>query len=194
MLPLLSKFFPFRLQCCLESRRVLLIMYLLSFFIDLVPSKLQKELKLQYNSMSELLRHFWSCFPVKTQFLEEKVRLNMLKHTVPLAAGFCSADRSRRLFPSRSLREQFKFATMDLINSDSFYLMWLVAKTNYRSLQGVRASSPFGVGGGGISWNVARWRVCSQAKVIAAFIVFPREKACYLGWIELCATAFFLRE
>ncbi|CAH3152099.1 unnamed protein product [Porites evermanni] len=39
----------------------------------LVPSKLQKELKLQYNSLSELLRHFWSCFPVKTQFLEEKV-------------------------------------------------------------------------------------------------------------------------
>ena len=149
MLPLLSKFFRFRLQCCLESRRVLLIMYLLSFFIDLVPSKLQKELKLQYNSLSELLRHFWSCFPVKTQFLEEKVRLNMLKHTVPLAAGFCSADRSRRLFPSRSLREQFKFATMDLINSDSFYLMWLVAKTNYRSLQGVRASSPFGVCGVG---------------------------------------------
>ena len=78
VLLLLGKFLPFRLQCCLESRRVLLIMYLLSFFTDLVPSKLQKELKLQYNSLSELLRHFWSCFPVKTQFLEEKVRLSML--------------------------------------------------------------------------------------------------------------------
>jgi len=39
----------------------------------LVSSSLQKELKLQYNSLSELLRHFWSCFPVKTQLLEEKV-------------------------------------------------------------------------------------------------------------------------
>ncbi|XP_068717485.1 general transcription factor IIH subunit 1-like [Montipora capricornis] len=39
----------------------------------LVSSSLQKELKLQYNSLSELLRHFWSCFPVKTQLLEEKM-------------------------------------------------------------------------------------------------------------------------
>ena len=42
-------------------------------FVDLVSSSLQKELKLHYNSLSELLRHFWSCFPVKSQFLEEKV-------------------------------------------------------------------------------------------------------------------------
>ena len=41
---------------------------------DLVSSSLQAEVKLQYNSLAELLRHFWSCFPVKTQFLEEKVR------------------------------------------------------------------------------------------------------------------------
>ncbi|KAJ7391064.1 General transcription factor IIH subunit 1 [Desmophyllum pertusum] len=39
----------------------------------LVSSSLQAEVKLQYNSLSELLRHFWSCFPVKTQFLEERI-------------------------------------------------------------------------------------------------------------------------
>ncbi|XP_074637920.1 general transcription factor IIH subunit 1-like [Acropora palmata] len=39
----------------------------------LVSSSLQKELKSQYNSLSELLRHFWSCFPVKTQLLEDKM-------------------------------------------------------------------------------------------------------------------------
>jgi len=39
----------------------------------LVSSSLQAEVKLQYNSLAELLRHFWSCFPVKTQFLEEKM-------------------------------------------------------------------------------------------------------------------------
>ena len=44
------------------------------FVTDLVSSSVQAEVKLQYNSLSELLRHFWSCFPVKTQFLEEKVR------------------------------------------------------------------------------------------------------------------------
>lgn len=47
---------------------------LLCVLSDLVSSSLQAEVKLQYNSLSELLRHFWSCFPVKTQFLEEKVR------------------------------------------------------------------------------------------------------------------------
>ena len=92
VLPLLSIFLPLRLQWCLERRRVLLIMHLLSFFTDLVPSKLQKELKLQYNSLSELLRHFWSCFPVKTQFLEEKVRFNMLKHTMPFVAWAVLGD------------------------------------------------------------------------------------------------------
>lgn len=46
---------------------------LLCCIVDLVSSSLQKELKSQYNSLSELLRHFWSCFPVKTQLLEEKV-------------------------------------------------------------------------------------------------------------------------
>lgn len=39
----------------------------------LVSSSVQAEVKLQYNSLSELLRHFWSCFPIKTQFLEEKM-------------------------------------------------------------------------------------------------------------------------
>ena len=45
---------------------------------DLVSSSLQAEVKLQYNSLAELLRHFWSCFPVKTQFLEEKVTTNKI--------------------------------------------------------------------------------------------------------------------
>ena len=45
---------------------------LLCCIVDLVSSSLQKELKSQYNSLSELLRHFWSCFPVKTQLLEDK--------------------------------------------------------------------------------------------------------------------------
>lgn len=48
-------------------------MFLFCVPSDLVSSSLQAEVKLQYNSLAELLRHFWSCFPVKTQFLEEKV-------------------------------------------------------------------------------------------------------------------------
>ncbi len=40
---------------------------------ELVPEPVQLELKNLYNALCELLRHFWSCFPTNTPFLEEKV-------------------------------------------------------------------------------------------------------------------------
>ncbi|TRY95995.1 hypothetical protein DNTS_002157 [Danionella cerebrum] len=40
---------------------------------QLIPSDIQSELKHLYTAAGELLRHFWSCFPVNTPFLEEKV-------------------------------------------------------------------------------------------------------------------------
>ncbi|KAL0968831.1 hypothetical protein UPYG_G00272460 [Umbra pygmaea] len=40
---------------------------------QMVPSDVQGELKQLYTAAGELLRHFWSCFPVNTPFLEEKV-------------------------------------------------------------------------------------------------------------------------
>ncbi|XP_053304642.1 general transcription factor IIH subunit 1 [Spea bombifrons] len=40
---------------------------------QLVPSDIQSELKHLYVAVGELLRHFWSCFPVNTPFLDEKV-------------------------------------------------------------------------------------------------------------------------
>ncbi|XP_029909681.1 general transcription factor IIH subunit 1 [Myripristis murdjan] len=40
---------------------------------QMVPSEVQGELKHLYTAAGELLRHFWSCFPVNTPFLEEKV-------------------------------------------------------------------------------------------------------------------------
>ncbi|XP_071385140.1 general transcription factor IIH subunit 1 [Centroberyx affinis] len=40
---------------------------------QMVPSEVQGELKHLYTAVGELLRHFWSCFPVNTPFLEEKV-------------------------------------------------------------------------------------------------------------------------
>lgn len=39
----------------------------------MVPNDIQSELKHLYVAVGELLRHFWSCFPVNTPFLEEKV-------------------------------------------------------------------------------------------------------------------------
>ncbi|PWA30541.1 hypothetical protein CCH79_00015339, partial [Gambusia affinis] len=40
---------------------------------QMVPNDIQGELKHLYIAAGELLRHFWSCFPVNTPFLEEKV-------------------------------------------------------------------------------------------------------------------------
>ncbi|XP_072292059.1 general transcription factor IIH subunit 1 [Eucyclogobius newberryi] len=40
---------------------------------QMIPSEVQGELKHLYAAAAELLRHFWSCFPVNTPFLEEKV-------------------------------------------------------------------------------------------------------------------------
>uniref|UniRef100_A0A671NXI7 General transcription factor IIH subunit 1 n=1 Tax=Sinocyclocheilus anshuiensis TaxID=1608454 RepID=A0A671NXI7_9TELE len=40
---------------------------------QLVPTDVQSELKHLYTAAGELLRHFWSCFPVSTPFLEEKL-------------------------------------------------------------------------------------------------------------------------
>lgn len=47
-------------------------------FIDqILTENLKIELQHLYASASELLRHFWSCFPVNTSFLQEKVvRMN----------------------------------------------------------------------------------------------------------------------
>lgn len=40
---------------------------------QMIPTEVQGELKHLYVAAGELLRHFWSCFPVNTPFLEEKV-------------------------------------------------------------------------------------------------------------------------
>lgn len=40
---------------------------------QMIPEDVQNELKQQYTALCELLRHFWSCFPTSTKFLEDKV-------------------------------------------------------------------------------------------------------------------------
>ncbi|XP_050441837.1 general transcription factor IIH subunit 1 [Adelges cooleyi] len=40
---------------------------------QLVPATVEKDLRQLYISLGELLRHFWSCFPVTTPALEEKL-------------------------------------------------------------------------------------------------------------------------
>ncbi|XP_078333763.1 general transcription factor IIH subunit 1-like [Crassostrea virginica] len=40
---------------------------------QIVPSEVQEEVKANYSALLELLRHFWTCFPVSSKSLEEKV-------------------------------------------------------------------------------------------------------------------------
>uniref|UniRef100_A0A3P8V3Q7 General transcription factor IIH subunit 1 n=1 Tax=Cynoglossus semilaevis TaxID=244447 RepID=A0A3P8V3Q7_CYNSE len=40
---------------------------------QMIPTDIQGELKHLYVAAGELLRHYWSCFPVNTPFLEEKL-------------------------------------------------------------------------------------------------------------------------
>ncbi|XP_065647449.1 general transcription factor IIH subunit 1 isoform X1 [Hydra vulgaris] len=45
-----------------------------STFVDNISLQLYQETRKNYLSLAELLRHFWSCFPIKTAQLEEKVQ------------------------------------------------------------------------------------------------------------------------
>ncbi|XP_062594471.1 general transcription factor IIH subunit 1-like isoform X2 [Saccostrea cucullata] len=40
---------------------------------QIVPQDVQEEVKANYSALLELLRHFWTCFPVSSKSLEEKV-------------------------------------------------------------------------------------------------------------------------
>ena len=57
--------------------------------VELVPHTVQKELKNLYNALCELLRHFWSCFPANTPFLEDKVCVRI--HETTLAASLVTS-------------------------------------------------------------------------------------------------------
>ncbi|XP_062973262.1 general transcription factor IIH subunit 1 [Elgaria multicarinata webbii] len=71
---------------------------------QMVPNDVQSELKHLYVAVGELLRHFWSCFPVNTPFLEEKVvkmRSNLERFQVTKLRPF--QDNIRRQYLSTNL-------------------------------------------------------------------------------------------
>uniref|UniRef100_A0A8D0CAV1 General transcription factor IIH subunit 1 n=1 Tax=Salvator merianae TaxID=96440 RepID=A0A8D0CAV1_SALMN len=71
---------------------------------QMVPNDVQSELKHLYVAAGELLRHFWSCFPVNTPFLEEKVvkmRSNLERFQVTKLCPF--QDKIRRQYLSTNL-------------------------------------------------------------------------------------------
>ncbi|XP_048342878.1 general transcription factor IIH subunit 1 [Sphaerodactylus townsendi] len=71
---------------------------------QMVPNDVQCELKHLYVAVGELLRHFWSCFPVNTPFLEEKVvkmRSNLERFQVTKLCPF--QEKIRRQYLSTNL-------------------------------------------------------------------------------------------
>ncbi|NXI48414.1 TF2H1 factor, partial [Galbula dea] len=67
---------------------------------QMVPNDIQTELKHLYVAVGELLRHFWSCFPVNTPFLEEKVvkmRSNLERFQVTKLCPFQEKIRKQYL-------------------------------------------------------------------------------------------------
>ncbi|XP_060624073.2 general transcription factor IIH subunit 1 [Anolis sagrei] len=71
---------------------------------QMVPNEIQSELKHLYVAVGELLRHFWSCFPVNTPFLEEKVvkmKSNLERFQVTKLCPF--QDKIRRQYLSTNL-------------------------------------------------------------------------------------------
>ncbi|EPQ14587.1 General transcription factor IIH subunit 1 [Myotis brandtii] len=71
---------------------------------QMVPNDIQSELKHLYVAVGELLRHFWSCFPVNTPFLEEKVvkmKSNLERFQVTKLCPF--QEKLRRQYLSTNL-------------------------------------------------------------------------------------------
>ncbi|XP_041270932.1 general transcription factor IIH subunit 1 isoform X3 [Onychostruthus taczanowskii] len=73
---------------------------------QMVPNDIQSELKHLYVAVGELLRHFWSCFPVNTPFLEEKVvkmRSNLERFQVTKLCPFQEKIRRQYLSTNGTL-------------------------------------------------------------------------------------------
>uniref|UniRef100_A0A8C2P8Y0 General transcription factor IIH subunit 1 n=1 Tax=Capra hircus TaxID=9925 RepID=A0A8C2P8Y0_CAPHI len=77
---------------------------------QMVPNDIQSELKHLYVAVGELLRHFWSCFPVNTPFLEEKVvkmKSNLERFQVTKLCPF--QEKIRRQYLSTNVRQKSNF-------------------------------------------------------------------------------------
>ncbi|XP_045071848.1 general transcription factor IIH subunit 1-like isoform X2 [Coregonus clupeaformis] len=82
---------------------------------QMVPNDVQGELKHLYTAAGELLRHFWSCFPVNTPFLEEKVvkmRANLERFQMTKLRPFKEKIQRQYLSPNLTghLEDMFQMA------------------------------------------------------------------------------------
>lgn len=89
---------------------------------QLVPNDIQSELKHLYVAVGELLRHFWSCFPVNTPFLEEKLikmRSNLERFQVTKLCPF--QEKVKKLYLSTNLTSHLEEMLQTAYNK---FQMW----------------------------------------------------------------------
>uniref|UniRef100_A0A673J8S9 General transcription factor IIH subunit 1 n=1 Tax=Sinocyclocheilus rhinocerous TaxID=307959 RepID=A0A673J8S9_9TELE len=90
---------------------------------QLVPTDVQSELKHLYTAAGELLRHFWSCFPISTPFLEEKVvkmKSNLEKFQVMKLRPFQEKIQRQYLSTNVSSVPFFAFPVIFFFSVDNF--------------------------------------------------------------------------
>lgn len=103
---------------------------------QMVPNDIQSELKHLYVAVGELLRHFWSCFPVNTPFLEEKVvkmKSNLERFQVTKLCPF--QEKIRRQYLSTNLvshrrdapdsLQQAPYMAVTASNEENVKCLWL---------------------------------------------------------------------
>ncbi|XP_069479886.1 general transcription factor IIH subunit 1 [Ambystoma mexicanum] len=89
---------------------------------QMVPNDVQSELKHLYVAVGELLRHFWSCFPVNTPFLEEKVikmKSNLERFQVTKLCPF--QEKIRRQYLSTNLTSHLEEMLQTAYNK---FVLW----------------------------------------------------------------------
>ncbi|XP_078537199.1 general transcription factor IIH subunit 1 isoform X2 [Lissotriton helveticus] len=89
---------------------------------QMVPNDIQSELKHLYVAVGELLRHFWSCFPVNTPFLEEKVikmKTNLERFQITKLCPF--QEKIRKQYLSTNLTNHLEEMLQTAYNKFQFW-------------------------------------------------------------------------
>ncbi|XP_056383807.1 general transcription factor IIH subunit 1 isoform X2 [Hyla sarda] len=89
---------------------------------QMVPNDIQSELKHLYVAVGELLRHFWSCFPVNSPFLEEKLikmRSNLERFQVTKLCPF--QEKVKKLYLSTNITSHLEEMLQTAYNK---FQMW----------------------------------------------------------------------
>lgn len=92
--------------------------------LDTLPPEVDVEIRSMYTSLSELLRHFWSCFPPTTQALEDKLQ-KMQDTLQKFKAVKMQQLNDRMLRDHLSAQQLLSHATSMIATAETKYSQWL---------------------------------------------------------------------